>query len=135
MEPELLYEAKVKILPGVDIGVVHEGRRVNFPFTGDAIGPKINGKLDGVDYVLGRPDGVGILHVHGVITTDIGDRISVEASAFTTPTKEEGWSAVKGVETFRTSSKELSWLNSTQGVEEGLTSLKMRELNAKVYKI
>jgi hypothetical protein len=135
MEPELLYEEKLKLLPDVDIGFTPEGSAVNFPFAGDVSGPRIRGKLDGVDYVLIRPDGVGLLHVHGVITTDSGDRISIEVSGFATSAEEEEPIVLKGVVTFRTSSKEFAWLNSTQGVEEGYADMKMREINVKVYTI
>ncbi|MBM4447539.1 MAG: DUF3237 domain-containing protein [Chloroflexi bacterium] len=132
MQGELLYEAKVKLLPGVDIGFVPEGWRINFAFTGDVSGPKISGKLDGVDYLLIRPDRVGLLHVHGVITTDGGDRISIEVSAFATDTPE-GRRAIKGALTFQTGSKEFAWLNSTRGYEEGYADMEKGELNVKVF--
>src|SRR5512136_1365160 len=127
MELEFLYEAKVRVLQGVDIGLVPEGRRIDFPFSGEVNGPKIRGKMEGVDYVTIRLDGA-LLHVHGIITTDGGDRISVEVSAFTIPSKDGGPSIVKGVLSFRTSSKELFWLNTTQGIEEGFSDMKRREL-------
>lgn len=135
MEPELLYEEKLKLLTTVEIGPVPEGEIVNYPFAGRVSGPKISGKLEGVDYVLIRPDGVGLLHVHGVITTDKGDRISIEVSAFATDSKEKGLNDIKGVVTFRTSSTEFAWLNSTQGVEQGYADMKLGEIDVKVYTI
>jgi hypothetical protein len=135
MEPELLYEEKLKLLPTVEIGPVPEGEIVNYPFAGRVSGPKISGKLEGVDYVLIRPDGVGLLHVHGVITTDKGDQISIEVSAFATDSKEKGLNDIKGVVTFRTSSTEFAWLNSTQGVEQGYADMKLGEIDVKVYTI
>ncbi len=135
MEAELLYEEKLKLLPTVEIGPVPEGEMVNYPFAGRVSGPKISGKLEGVDYVLIRPDGVGLLHVHGVITTDRGDRISIEVSAFATDSKEKGLDDIKGAVTFRTSSKEFAWLNSTQGVEQGYADMKRGEIDVRVYTI
>jgi hypothetical protein len=135
MKAEFLYEEKLKLLPTVDIGPVPEGEMVNYPFAGRVSGPKISGKLEGVDYALIRPDGVGLLHVHGVITTDRGDRISIEVSAFATDSKEEGLFDIKGVVTFRTSAKEFAWLNSTQGVEQGYADMKLGEINVRVYTI
>ena len=135
MEAEFLYEEKLKLLPSVDIGLVPEGRRINFPFAGNVSGPKISGTLDGVDYVLIRPDDVGLMHVHGVISTHGGDRIAIEVSAFATEAKNEERSVIKGVVTFRTSAKEFAWLNSTQGVEQGYVDLKAREVNVRVYTI
>ena len=135
MKAELLYEEKLKLLPTVEIGAVPEGEMVNFPFAGRVSGPKLSGKLEGVDYVLIRPDGVGLLHVHGVITTDSGDRISIEVSAFATDSKKKGLNDIKGVVTFRTSAKEYAWLNSTQGVEEGYADMKLGKIDVRVYTI
>jgi hypothetical protein len=69
MQGEFLYEEKLKISAPVDIGHVPDGRRLDVPFTGDVSGPIIHGKVQGIDYVLFRPDGVGLLHVHAVLTT------------------------------------------------------------------
>ena len=134
MQGEILYEEKLKILPGIDIGLVPEGRRVDLPFAGDVSGPSIHGKIDGVDYTLIRTDGVALLHIHGVIATDGGDRISVEVSGFGTTTPE-GRYAIKGALTFRTGSKEFFWLNSTPGIAEGFFDMNKREVNAIIFKL
>jgi hypothetical protein len=133
MQGEMLYEEKLKLLPPVEIGPVPEGMRLDVPFSGDVSGPSIHGKVDGVDYVLFRPDGAGVMHVHAVITTDGGDRISVEVSGFLTAAPD-GHFALKGALTYKTGSKELAWLNSTQGVVEGFVDINKRELNAKIFK-
>ena len=135
MKAEFLYEEKLKLPPSVDIGPVPEGEMVNFPFAGRVSGPEISGKLEGVDYVLIRPDGVGLLHVHGIITTDGGDLISIEVSAFATDSRKKGLNDIKGVVTFRTSAKKYAWLNSTQGVEEGYADMKLGKINVRVYTI
>jgi len=134
VQGEMLYEEKLKLLPLVLIGTVPEGTRVDVPFTGEASGPSIHGKVDGVDYVLFRPDGIGVIHVHGVITADGGDLISVEVSGFLTAIPE-GRYAIKGTVTYQTGSKEFGWLNSTQGVEEGSVDMNTWELNAKIFKL
>jgi hypothetical protein len=134
MQGEMLYEEKIKLLAPVEIGSVPEGMRVNVPFTGDISGPTIHGKIEGIDYVLVRPDGVGLLHVHGVITTDGGDIISVEVSGFLTAAPD-GRLAVKGAVTYQTGSKEFAWLNSTQGVADGFVDTSIRGLNAKIFKL
>ncbi len=133
MQGEMLYEEKLKLLPLVIIGSVPEGTRIDVPFTGEVSGPSIHGKVEGVDYVLFRPDGIGVIHVHGVITADGGDRISVEVSGFLTVI-QEGRYAVKGSLTYHTGSKELGWLNSTQGVVDGSVDMNTWELNAKIFK-
>jgi len=134
MQGEMLYEAKLKLLAPLEIGSVPEGRRLNVPFTGDISGPIIHGKIEGIDYVLVRPDGVGLRHVHAVLTTDGGDLISVEVSGFSTAAPD-GRFALKGAVTYQTGSKELAWLNSTQGVEDGFVDMSTGELNAKIFKL
>ena len=132
MQGELLYELKGKFTGAVEIGAVPEGMRINFPVAGDISGPKISGKIEGVDYVLIRADGVGLLHAHAVVTTDEGDPISVDVSGFATPTQEEGRYDLKEAVTFRTGSKKFAWLNTTQAVGEGFTNTKTGELYVKV---
>jgi len=134
MQGEILYEEKLKIFPGVDLGLVPEGGRINHPFAGDIRGPIIHGKVDGIDYFLMRPDGVGLLHIHGVITTDRGDQISLEVSGFMTRTPD-GLYALKGAIAYQTGSKEFAWLNSTQGAVDGFFDLTKMEVTAKIFKV
>jgi hypothetical protein len=134
MQGEMLYEMKLKILPGLNIGPVPEGTRIDLPFAGEVSGPSIHGKIDGVDYALFRPDGVARLHIHAVITTDGGDLISIEASGLSTATPD-GRFAIKEAITYHTGSKELAWLNSTQGVGDGFLDMNTSELNATIFKV
>ncbi len=134
MQGEVLYEMNLKMSPAVNIGPVPEGARIDLPFTGEISGPGIHGKIDGVDYMLFRSDGVGRLHIHAVITTDGGDLISVEASGLSTATPD-GRFAIKEAVTYHTGSKELAWLNSTQGLADGFFDMNTNELNAKIFKV
>lgn len=134
MRGELLFEEKLKFLSVVDIGAVPEGRRVNLPFTGEINGPSINGKIEGTNYVLLRPDGVAVLHVHAVVTTAGGDPVSVEVRGMSTAIPD-GRQAVKGTVTYQTGSKEFAWLNSTLGIVDGFTDLRTMEMNANIFKL
>ena len=109
---EFLFDEKIKFLSFVDIGAAPEGRRVNLPFIGEIIGPYLNGKVEGTNYVLLRPDGVGVLHVHGLVTATGGDLISIEVRGLST-TSPDGHQVIKGTITYQTGSKEYAWLNST----------------------
>lgn len=134
MQGEILYEENLWISPGVDLGLVPEGGRINHHFAGDIWGPIIHGKVDGIDYFLMRPDGVGLLHSHGIITTDGGDLISVEVSGFMSRSPD-GRFAVKGALAYQTGSEEFAWLNSTQGVVDGFFDLTKMEATAKIFKV
>ena len=131
MQEEFLYELKAN-MDMVVIGPVPEGIRINFPFAGDVSG-EISGKIEGVDYVLTRPDGVGVLHILGVITTEEGDIISVEASGFGIPTQEEGRYSLKGAITFQTASEKYAWLNTTLAAGKGYADINKRQLYVKAF--
>lgn len=134
MQGEMLYEAKIKLLDSLEIGPVPEGRRLNAPFTGNLTGPNMHGKIEGIDYVLIRPDGVGVLHIHAILTTDGGDIISIGGSGLMTAAPD-GRFAIKAALTFQTASKELAWLNSIQAVEDGFADLTTSELNVKAFRL
>ena len=69
MQGELLFEKKLKVADTVMIPVP-EGMRANAEVAGTVQGPKIKGTSKSIDYALFRADGTGLLHIHGVITTD-----------------------------------------------------------------
>jgi hypothetical protein len=134
MQGELLYEMKLKLMPGINIGAVPVGTRIDFPFAGEVSGPGIRGKIDGVDYALIRPDGVSRLHIHGVITADSGDLVSIEASGLASA-NPDGRFAMKETITYHTASQQLAWLNSVQGVGDGFIDMNTSELTAKIFKV
>jgi len=133
MQLEFLFDEKIKFLSLLDIGAVPEGSRVNLPFAGEIMGPHLNGKVEGINYVLLRSDDVGVVHVHGIVTATSGDLISIEVRGLST-TGTDGHQAVKGTITYQTGSKEFAWLNSTLGIVDGITDLGKMEMNAKLYK-
>lgn len=134
MQGELLYEMKLNFLPIVVIGAVPDGMRINIPFDGEVSGPSVKGKIEGADLVLLRPDGVGILHIHAVVTTDAGELISVQASGISTAT-QDGRYAIKEVITYQTGSEKLAWLNSIQAFADGFSDMAANKLDAKVFKL
>jgi hypothetical protein len=87
---ELLYEYTLKITGLTEYGFSFEalmagtappppeGARFNVLFEGAAVG-KLKGTIAGVDYLRVRADGRFDLHIHADITTDDGQKISLEA--------------------------------------------------------
>jgi len=132
MHGEFISELKGKITDVVIIPVP-EGTRVNVMFNGTLRGPKVNGTAKGIDYVLFRADGSGILHIHGVITTEEGDLIYIESSGFVTPTEQTGRSSLREVVTCQTASKKYAWLNTTLTVSEGYTDDESGEIYLKYF--
>jgi hypothetical protein len=126
-----LYELNVQLQPSIDFGITPEGKREDIPWTGEVRG-KINGKYEGVDYLLTRNDGVRVMHVHGVITVNGDTKISIELTGYVKDTSNERLSLI-GALSFWTGSKEFEWLNSVQGIEEGYIDLQSMKIYAKVF--
>ncbi len=92
-----------------------EGARFDIPFEGVVHGPKVEGTVKGVDYLHVRADGRMQLHIHGEITTDEGEKISLYADGVGFPDER-----AKGIfqlcenVTLTTASPEYSWVNKLQ---------------------
>lgn len=88
---ELLYEYTVKFTGMTEYGVSleslmagkvpppPEGARFDVAFEGASNGPKLKGKVTGVDYLRIRADGRFELHIHAEITADDGQKIALHA--------------------------------------------------------
>lgn len=131
MRGEKIYEYEVEITGAVDFGVTLEailtgqaaippsGARFDFGFAGRAEG-RLSGKLTGTDYYRLRPDGRGELNIRGVIETDDGARISMEATGVATPTAT-GMDLVENVQ-LTTASPDYAWVNTRQIWAEGASA-------------
>ncbi|PKL36000.1 MAG: hypothetical protein CVV44_17410 [Spirochaetae bacterium HGW-Spirochaetae-1] len=79
---EKLMDMKAKVTSLVDYGPTASGVRFDVGFEGRLSGETINGKMQGVDYFLMRPDGVGHINVRAAIHTDDGAKIAVSIAGF-----------------------------------------------------
>jgi len=129
---EFLCELKAKFTDTVMIPVP-EGVRANLVVIGAVSGPKISGTVKETDYALMREDGTGLLHIHGVITTEEGDLIYIEKSGLSIPTGEEGRFDINEAVTFKTVSEKYAWLNTTLAVAEGYGDITTGELYLKYF--
>jgi hypothetical protein len=123
---ELLYEATFQTTEVIDFGLdmqsvmsgqapmPPEGLRLDFHFSGEIRGEKLGGKLQGVDYVLMRADGLVQLHVHAIVTTDDGERIAYagEGLGIIPPGATVG--QLREHARLHTASAKYGWLNHVQ---------------------
>ncbi|HOP27928.1 MAG TPA: DUF3237 family protein [Spirochaetota bacterium] len=79
---EKLMHMKAKVTSLVDYGMTASGIRFDVGFEGELSGETITGKMQGIDYFLMGPDGVGQIDVRGVIYTDDGAKIAVSIDGF-----------------------------------------------------
>jgi hypothetical protein len=133
----------------VVIGTVPEGLRIDAHYNGNIIaGPLAGEKVRGVDYLLIRSDGVGVLDVRETITTPAGQVIGVRALGYGSvrpvpPASAEGvrsqgtqfaWpdapSPLLGVAMCQTTDPEVLWMNAAMLVFSGTANLGTRKLQA-----
>ena len=67
-----------------------EGARFDIAFAGTLEGPKIKGRIEGVDYLLVRADGRPQINLQASITTDDGEKIAVEEDGILFPDPDAG---------------------------------------------
>jgi len=123
---DLLYEYSVKITEIIEYGVSFqsllaraappppEGARFDGPFEGPVTGPKLRGRIVGVDYAQVRADGRFQLHIHARITTDDGQNIALFADGIALPREASTVAELRENVTLSTSSKRYAWVNALQ---------------------
>jgi hypothetical protein len=142
---ELLYEYTVKLTGMVEYGVSFEalmtgtaapppeGARFDVPFEGASVGPKLKGKVSGVDYLRVRADGRFELHIHAEITTDDGQKISLHADGVALPQPGSPVAGLRENVTLFTSSKAYLWVNNLQVWATGTVDLAEQVVRLKGY--
>ena len=79
---EHLCTFKAKTTDFIYFGDTPKGKRFDAFFEGELTGPKLSGKMRGIDYILLRSDGIIELNVRAVIVTDDRINISVQISGY-----------------------------------------------------
>jgi hypothetical protein len=83
---ELLYRFEGPLTEIVPIGLVPEGVRLDVHFEGTVgEGPLDGARVRGVDYLLFRADGVGVIDVYETITTGDGRVVSARVRGYIVP--------------------------------------------------
>jgi hypothetical protein len=90
-----------------------EGLRLDIPFQGELKG-KIAGQIAGTDYAVLRGDGVGLLHVHAVITTKDGERIAFFADGVALFEPGSPTAQLRENVTLYSASPKYAWVNRLQ---------------------
>jgi hypothetical protein len=101
------------------IGHTPGGMRIDFPFSGTAIGPHWEGErpVSGVDYVGVRADGNMDLDIHGVIG-EKREKVAYRAIGVSIA-NPDGSADPRELITFQTGNEDLAWLNNEVGVAFG----------------
>jgi len=141
---ELVYKATMQITGETHFGISMQaamsgaeplppgGVRFDIPVVGQLDG-KIKGKISGTDYVHMVGPGLSKLHVHLVIETDDGERISLFADGIAT--MQEGSPKVKLAEnvSLHTAAAKYAWVNRVQIWATGETDLSNGQITLEGY--
>jgi hypothetical protein len=142
---DLLYEYTVKITGMTEYGVSFqalmagaaapppEGARFDISFEGASKGPKLKGRVAGVDYLRVRADGRFDLHIHAAIATDDGESISLHADGVALPQAGSPIAGLRENVTLFTSSKAYAWVNGLQVWATGTVDLAEQVVSLKGY--
>ncbi len=102
------------------IGKAPGGMRIDFSFSGTAIGPFWEGErpVQGVDYVTVRRDGHMDLDIHATIGEG-RQQVAYRASGVSLAGEEQGTAYPQELVTFQTGDEDLAFLNERIGVAVG----------------
>ena len=142
---DLLYEYNVTLTGMIDYGIDFglllsgkvapplEGARFDVPFDGPVAGPRLQGRLTGMDYLRLRADGRFELHIHGQIATDDGVRISFFADGVATPRPGSPIVDLRENVTLCTNVPQYAWVNGLQIWATGTADLTEMSVKIKGY--
>jgi hypothetical protein len=91
-----------------------EGARFDVAFKGRSSGPKLQGTVEGVDYLHVRADGRFQLNIHARIVTDDGQAISLAADGVALPRNDRPAADLRESVTLFSSSADYAWVNPLQ---------------------
>lgn len=142
---KLLYEYSLNVTGMTEYGISFEalmtgkvapppeGVRFDVAFDGTMSGPKLNGKIKGVDYVWIRADGRMELNIHAEITTNDGQKIALHAGGVGSLRKEGSIADLRENVALFTSSKDYTWVNALQVWGIGTVDLAKQIIHIKAY--
>ncbi len=142
----LLYNGEFHRTAQVDYGVTLEalasgqaqtpaaGARIDIHFEGKLYGPKLNGYLTGVDYLVVRADGRCDLDMHACITTEDGARIAFWSDGiFVPPTDGSGIAQIRENVRLTTADSRYQWVNQLQIWLTGTIELAQEAIQVQAY--
>ena len=142
---EFLYEAVMRLSSvtafGADLDALAtgaaappaEGARFDFAFEGDVCGPKIAGRLTGVDYFNVRADGHFELEIRGHLATLDGHSIAVSAGGIARRGERDGTYELREHMRYRTQAAPYAWLNTVEAWIVGRVDIASGELRVRAW--
>jgi Protein of unknown function (DUF3237) len=145
MTVQEIYEARIHVTQVVDFGlelqavvsrrvpIPPHGLRVNASFEGEVKGPRLSGRITGVDYLTLKPDGIAALNIEGVIETGEGERVAMHGGGIIVPPPGSPVGQLRENVTLYSASSRYSWVNRLQCWATGTVDLSTGEIAAKLF--
>ncbi len=142
---ELLYRVTLNITGMKEYGVSFAaltagqvtppvgGARFDVAFEGIATGSKLNGAVEGIDYVRVRADGRFELHIHEAIRTEDGQNLAAHGDGVAILRPEGGIADLRVNMTLFASSKDYTWVNQLQVRGIGTLDLAKQVIQVTAY--
>jgi hypothetical protein len=127
------YGVSFEALMAGEIPPPPEGAKFDIHFTGVADGPKIKGKVTGVDYLNMRADGRSDLDVYVTITTDDGQNIAARVGGVAAPRPNTSLVDLRENVTLFTSSEDYKWVNGIEIWATGTVDLATGTISISAY--
>jgi hypothetical protein len=140
---EYLFDALVQYTVNVEYGfsfaqsqagepIPDQGARFDVYFEGDIRGPRLQGKVTGVDYLALGPDRIARMHVHAHITTHDGCHIAVHTEGHARRRPGSALADTYETVTFATSAEQYKWLNHVRAIGTGVANTRTGWLEVRV---
>lgn len=141
---ELLFEEHIHLTNITEYGISwseltsgqtipnREGARFDLAFEGEVKGPRLNGTINGVDYLEIRADGKFMLNIQAQIITEDGIRIAVKEDGVLFPL-EDGKAFIQLNLQFTSHHPKYRWLNPLQAWGIAAVDMKRGEVTVSVY--
>ena len=145
---ELIYELNLNITEMTEYGLSFaalmagevppppEGARFDIHVDGVANdGPKLKGKVTGIDYLNMRADGRTQLNVYVKITTEDGQNIAGQVGGIGTPRPNTSIIDLRENVTLFTSSEDYKWVNTVEVWATGTVDTATGKINISAYSV
>lgn len=110
------------------------GARFDIHFAGTVQGPKLQGTLQGIDFLVVRADGRCDLDMHSTIVTDDGASIAFYADGiFVPPADASGIAQVRENVRLTTADPRYEWVNTLQVWVTGVIDVIQEEIRLHAY--
>jgi hypothetical protein len=127
------YGVSIQALTSGQIEPPPGGARFEVAYGGTIQGERLNGTIEGVDYIEVRADGRFLLNIHATITTHDGVRIALTSDGILTRPDAEAISQVRLNMRLSTAVPAYTWVNQLHVWGTGTVNMDSGQISVRTY--